>query len=94
MELASGRNLLEQTVWLGDYDGRELSLRFQAVDSAGQKTSLTIPVYVEASNRLVENESASGKLWDAQPDRLLYLESHSDRGVLKIRDRISAWRTW
>jgi hypothetical protein len=85
--IATGRDHLDQGVSLADFEGSAPTLHIEAVDSAGQRSAVDVPVYVESSVRLHEVESVSGAIWDVDMERFLFLESRSDRGVLKIRQR-------
>jgi hypothetical protein len=87
VQFVAGRDRIDQTVSLAAYDGSQITLSFQATDSARQTVSQDVPVYVESSQRLNEAAALSGAIWDVQPERILYCESRSDRGVLKIRER-------
>jgi hypothetical protein len=85
--LATGQNQLARVTSLAAWEGKQPTLHFAAVDSAGQRSTVDVPVYVESSPRLSEAETVTGLIWDVQPDRILFLESGADRGVLKIRQR-------
>ncbi|MHC1764902.1 MAG: hypothetical protein AB9869_11465 [Verrucomicrobiia bacterium] len=85
--IASGQDRLDQELSLMAYDGSNVTLTFQSTDSAGQTAAWEVPVSVESSQRLSEVESVTGAIWEAQPDRILFLEPQADRGVLKIRQR-------
>ena len=78
---------------LSDYDHSIVTLKFSARDSAGQVTSVERAVYVESNPRLVEEARVSGRIWDAQQDRILYLRSAEGGKTLNIRDRASGLDT-
>jgi len=91
--LASGHNSVDKVVSLAQYEGGAVTLHFEAADSAGQTTAIDIPVYVESSVRLSETQEVAGGIWNVLPDRILFLESKSDRGILKIHNRATKVET-
>ncbi|MBI2927072.1 MAG: hypothetical protein HYY24_15360 [Verrucomicrobia bacterium] len=91
--VANARDGIDQVVSLPQFEGSATTLHFEAVDSAGQRTFADIPIYVESSIRLSEVASVPASIWDVQPDRILWLQSASDRGILKIRQRASGQDT-
>ncbi len=91
--VANARDSIDQVVSLSRFEGSATTLHFEAVDSAGQRTIADIPIYVESSIRLSEAASVPASIWDVQPDRILWLQSTSDRGILKIRQRATGQDT-
>ncbi|MBM4135295.1 MAG: choice-of-anchor D domain-containing protein [Nitrospira sp.] len=92
-EVAAGTDSIETTVSLASYDGKKVFLKFEAQDSAGQYSSEIRTVYVESSNRLIEIETTAGRIWDVQPDRILFLEVSGNTNLLKILQRTSGQET-
>lgn len=92
--IASGKSEIDETVSFGDYDGQAVTLEFDAQDSAGQySTHEERTVYVESSTKLIVVENVSGRIWDVQPDRILFFEESDDTYTLKILDRASKEET-
>lgn len=87
--VASGQSSIDEDVSLASFDGRQVTLRFEAKDSANQSTTVERVVYVEASSMLTEAETGSGAIFDVQPDRILFLDKSGADPVLKIRNRIT-----
>lgn len=87
--VATGQSGIDETVFLEAWDGQAVTLEIKATDSAGQWSLESRTIYVESSKRLGEVESVSGKIWDVQPDRILFLEKSGDVNALKVRDRAS-----
>ncbi len=85
--LATGHDHLDQIVSLAAFEGSAPTLHFEAVDSSGQKSVTDVQVFVDSSVRLQAVATVPGEIWDVAADRLLFLESRSDRGVLKIHRR-------
>jgi hypothetical protein len=85
--IGTAHDQFDQVVSLAPFEGSAPTLHFEAVDSAGQRRAVDVPVYVESSVRLSDVETVTGEIWEAQPDRILFLESQADRGILKIKQR-------
>jgi hypothetical protein len=88
--LASGTGgVIDTTVTLSAYEGKLLTLNFQANDSTGKhytrRVLLSIPV--DSSPRLSEVVTLGGRILDATADRVLFLKAD---GSVVIRDRASA----
>ena len=73
---------------LAAFEGREAVLAVGIEDSAGQSLGESRHVFVESSTRLVEIDSAGGRIWDADDQRALYADEAPGYPVLKIHDRV------
>lgn len=85
--VAAGHDRLVQDVSLAGFDESWMTLHFVAIDSAGQQAASDVNVAVESSVRLIQVLEVPGPILNVEPTRVLFMESWSDRGVLKIRDR-------
>ncbi len=86
--LASGVSSIDQDVSLDAFEGQTLALVFVATDSAQQVTTALRFVHVDSSARLHEFQEVTGRIVDAQPDRILFLDQSGT--FLKIRDIATA----
>ncbi|MCU1264854.1 MAG: hypothetical protein JWM21_1172 [Acidobacteria bacterium] len=91
--IAGGQSSVDVNVSLAAYDGRHVTIRFDALDTRNQLARISRPVFVEAGDKLTEVETVSGSILDAQRDRILFLETTDGANVLKIRDRNSGQDT-
>jgi hypothetical protein len=84
--LASGAGFIDETISLAAADATPV-LRFEATDSAGQRTVIQRTVLVELSSRLREVAVGHGPLWDFDADRLLYAAGPAHTPSLVLRQR-------
>jgi len=91
--ITTGQSGLDEIVSLAAYDGRQIALTITATDSLKQQTSVQRTVYVDANPRLHEVATLNGIIWEAQPDRILYLETTATGKALKIHHRESGRET-
>lgn len=87
--VATGQSSIDENVSLASFDGRQVTLRFEAKDSANQVIAVERVIYVEASSMLTEVETVSGSIFDVQPDRILFLNKAGADPILKIRNRVT-----
>lgn len=87
--VATGKSSIDENVSLTSLDGRQVTLRFEAKDSANQVTTVDRVIYVEASSLLTEVETVSGSIFDVEPNRILFLDKTGADPVLKIRNRVT-----
>lgn len=87
--VATGQSSLYENVSLASFDGRQVTLRFEAKDSANQVIAVERVIYVEASSKLTAVETVSGSIFDVEPDRILFLDKTGADPILKIRNRIT-----
>jgi hypothetical protein len=91
--LASGQSSISQTLSLLDYDGQSIDLCFRATDSANQVTQEQRRVYVESSPVLMEVDQADGKIWDINPDSILFFQSGQPTETLALLNRLTRQET-
>jgi hypothetical protein len=73
---AAETNSVNTNLSLGSYDGQPLTLRFDAFDSAGQRSAALRRLYVQSSSNLVEIDRVTeGFIADVQSDRILFLRT-------------------
>lgn len=86
--LAQGQSSVDVDVDLSG-SGPTESLKVVGVDSVGQETTLSVPIYVESSAALVEVASVPDTVMDASSDRILFGSGQT----LGIRDRSTSLDT-
>ncbi len=91
--VATGHDSLVQDLSLAGLDESWTTLHFVAIDSAGQQAAADVAVAVESSVRLIQVLEVPGPIMSVEPTRVLFMESRSDRGVLKIRERATGQDT-
>lgn len=87
--LATGTNNINSVASLPDNGGQALSLRFDAVDSAGQTNTAWRTVYVLSNTNWQEVAEVEGPIMDVSTNTILFL----DGNVLKTKSRISGAET-
>ena len=87
--VATGKSSIDEDVSLASFDGRQVTLRVEAKDSANQVISVERVIYVEASPVLTEVETVSGSIFDVEPNRILFLDKTGADPILKIRNRVT-----
>lgn len=87
--VATGQSGIDENVSLASFDGRQVTLRFEAKDSANQVIAVERVIYVEASSVLTEVETVSGSIFDVEPNRILFLDNAGADLILKIRNRVT-----
>ncbi len=85
-ELASGVDVLTETLDLTAFDGEGLVLRFQAQDTSGQRSSVLRNVFVEQSTNLDTIAEFPGRILDFDGQRALVLTSEEAGDRLDIHD--------
>ncbi|MBU2881847.1 hypothetical protein KO525_07335 [Psychrosphaera sp. B3R10] len=82
--LASGVNLFDEPIDLYSYDGQQLLLYIEAIDSSKQKTSKKRTIYVDYSTNLVRVKDFEGEIIDFNEQKVLVLNSLDSGDTLKI----------
>jgi hypothetical protein len=72
VDLATGTSTIDATVSLAANEGNDLTLHFEAVDSAHQGSTEIRFAPVDSSSDLYEIERVGGLILDVQPDRILF----------------------
>lgn len=91
--IAEGKAAIEGVFSLLPWNGQSLNLAVTGKDSAGQTSSLSRTVYVETSPMLKRVQSVSGKIWDADATRILFLGTEAEKPSLKILQRATGIET-
>lgn len=84
--LATAMNALDEEVDLAAQDGRAVTLRIEARDSAGQRSGETRRVFVDGSAALLRQQDFRGLVLDLRGARVLYREALADGDRLEIAD--------
>ncbi len=78
---------LDTSVDVSTYNGQtSLTFRFLATDSAGQTTSVDLPLFVETSTHYTSVTTVPGDIVDADATRILYYDSANAKLIIHDRN--------
>lgn len=84
--LASGVNILSDTLDLHDYDGKEIELKITSKDSSNQITTETRSIFVEASDTLSFKRDFTDSIIDFNGEKALLFKVNGSQDDLQIYD--------
>lgn len=84
--LASGVNILSDTLDLNDYDGEEIELKITSKDSSNQITTETRSIFVESSDALSFQRDFTDSIIDFNGEKALLFKDNGSQDDLQIYD--------